>query len=79
MPKLEYSGEHLRWTCSGRSDQSFRIDTDIGGAKHIAKLDLFPLVGANICRRSFRSQTTVLVQLVETYSDIVEWPASSDI
>lgn len=73
ISELNYLGENQRVNCTGCFERSSRSGIDIGGRDHVISLDVFLLVSASIKKKSFMSQSTVLVDWAETHFKSAEW------
>lgn len=64
---LDYFRKHPSWNLTGRSKRGSRRCNDTGGGERVVSMNFFLLVGLGINERSFRSQSTLLVQLAEAH------------
>lgn len=78
ISERNYFIEGLPQNWTRRPLESFGTDMDSGGEVRMAPLDVSSLVGASIYRRSFMSQSAVLVGLAEAHFKSAEWAVSFD-
>lgn len=74
--ELDYFSAYLRRNWTGRSERSSEGGIDNGEGELVVPLDPFGLVGVGIFKRSFSSESTVLIALAEAHFESAEWAAS---
>lgn len=75
ISELDDFSEDLRRNWTGHSGQSSGSSIDIGYGELVVPLDPSLLVGVDIYKRRFPSQSTLLVELVGAHFEIVQWAA----
>lgn len=78
MSELGYFSRDLPRNWTGLSEQISGSGIDSGSGVLVVPLDPLSLVRAVICKPSFTSQKTLLVELAEALFDKVELAASSE-